>query len=138
MLLARSGHRTLLIDADFYHPSLHEQLQFNGTTPLITSNERVLSCVKQTTHTQLFALSAFQEGLTNTQLIELLPELQPLFDIIIIDAPPLTEATTHQLATKTIQTLLVVKKRHDSLKMLKIAHTTCKGLKLHVQGLLVG
>lgn len=136
--LAHNGHRTLLVDADLQHPHLHTQIQLTGVLELTARNGMPIPFVKKTLHTHLFLLATSQEDLSNAALLELLPELACLFDIIVIDAPPLYRSETHLLATKVTQTLLLVKKRRDTLKRLKIAYKQCQDLKVHVQGLLLG
>ena len=83
------------------------------------------------------ATLAQNELLRSPSLLALLPELQNMFDIIIIDAPPLNRADAHLLATKVEQMLVLVKKRRDSLKTLKKTHALCQELKLNPQCLLL-
>ncbi|HEU5226774.1 MAG TPA: Wzz/FepE/Etk N-terminal domain-containing protein [Ktedonobacteraceae bacterium] len=132
---AYSGLKTLLIDADFEKPHLHEQIQQQGPSPLLTTDGKQLSFVSETTQPNLFLLSgetfaAHGEAMTNKVLMDLLPELQSVFDLIIIDTPPLDRPATHLLATKAAQVLLFVKKRQDTLRSLKKATLTCEMLKL--------
>lgn len=141
--LARTGHRTLLIDADFKNPRLHEQVKPVGTCDIVTSKGWPLSFIKKTENPHLFVLPSTamlgpNEPLAITNLIDLLPELQNVFSVIIIDAPPLDHADTHLLAPRAMQTVLLVKKRRDSLKKLKQAHVLCEKLKLNVYGVLLG
>jgi capsular polysaccharide biosynthesis protein len=141
-LLANSGHRTLLIDADWENSRLDEQLKQLGPCDMITGQGEHLSFVKKTTHSHLFVLStramlAQNKLLTMNGLIERLPELGQMFGIIIIDAPPLTRSEAHLLATQASQTVLLVKKRRDSLHALKLAYTLCQELRLNVTSLLM-
>ncbi len=140
--LAYNGHQILLIDANFKQPYLHEQIKLSAPCKLVTDGGLLLSFIGQATMPHLFVLPAMatlaqNERLTSISLIALLPELQNIFDIIIIDAPPFTDADTHLLATKVAQTLLLVKKRGDSLKTLKMTHTMCQELKLKADCLLL-
>ncbi|HZO75431.1 MAG TPA: Wzz/FepE/Etk N-terminal domain-containing protein [Ktedonobacteraceae bacterium] len=132
---AYNGLRTLLIDADFEKPGLHERLREVGPSTLTTVGGRPLSFVSETTQPNLFllpatALSTDDEPMTNKALMDLLPELQEVFDIIIIDTPPLDRPTAHLLTAKVAQVLLFVKKRQDTLKSLKKARLACETLKL--------
>lgn len=141
-LLACNGHKTLLIDADFQKPHLHRQIGLTDPCEIVTDTGRPLSFIWKTSHPKLLVLPATamiapHDSLTSTSLTVLLPELQAVFDIIIIDAQPLNHANTHILATKAAQTILLVKKRRDSIKVLKTATNQCTGLKLDVQGLLL-
>lgn len=132
---AYNGLKTLLIDADFEQPDLHERIQEVGPSTLTTAAGKQLSFVSETTQPNLFllpasALSAADEPITNNALMDLLPELQGVFDLIIIDTPPLDRPAAHLLTAKAAQVLLFVKKRQDTLKSLKKARQTCETLKL--------
>jgi non-specific protein-tyrosine kinase len=141
-LLAYNGHRTLLIDADFEKPWVHEQIKLSGSCDIVTNKGLQLSFISKTMHPHLFVLLATaeltqNEHLTSNSLITLLPELQTTFSTIIIDAPPLDRADAHLLARKASQTLLLVKKRRESLKTLKMTHAICQKLGLHARCLLL-
>jgi len=141
-LLANSGHRILLIDADRENSRPDEQIKQIGPCDMITNKGQRLSFVKKTTHSHLFvlptsAMLAQNRRLTMNDLIKLLPELQNMFSIIIIDAPPLTHADTHLLARQASQTVLLVKKHRDSLNALKMAYMLCQELRLNVSSLLI-
>lgn len=139
-LLAHNGHRTLLIDADFERPTTQEQVALAEPANLTTPGGVPLPFIYTTKFSRLFVLPATQPQearLSCTRLLELLPELQRLFPLIIIDGPPLDHADAHLLAVKAQQTLLLIQKRRDSLKALKMAARQCQDLQLNVQGLLV-
>jgi hypothetical protein len=141
-LLANSGRRTLLIDADCENSGLDEQIKQTGPCDMITDKGLQLSFVKKTTHSHLFVLPtrdmlAQKQRLTLNDLVELLPELQNTFSIIIIDAPPLTRADAHVLAKQASQTVLLVKKYRDGLNALKMAYMLCQELRLNVSTLLI-
>ena len=141
-VVAHNGLQTLLVDADSEDSYLNEQIRQIGPCSIVTKRGLQLSFVHKTTHPHLFVLPATamltaNKRLTTNNLIELLPELQNTFSIIIIDAPPLNRANTHLLATKVSQTLLLVKKRSDSLNVLKMTSTLCQELKLKAESLLL-
>jgi capsular polysaccharide biosynthesis protein len=134
-LLAHNGQRTLLIDADFEHPHLHQQMKLDGLyNDKVTNNGLSLSFIIKASQPHLFLLPAAELDEIPHQacmrLIELLPSFQKIFDVIIIDASPLDHATTHLLSKQAAKTLLLVKKRRERLKTLKIAYATCQKLKL--------
>jgi len=134
-LLAHNGQRTLLIDADFEHPDLHQQMKLDGVCDdKVTNNGLSLSVILKASQPHLFFLPAAELDETPLQaclrLIELLPSLQKTFDVIIIEASPLEHATTHLLSKQAALTFLLVKKRRERLKTVKIAFATCQELKL--------
>lgn len=141
-LLTAAGHQTLLIEADFRDPSLHKRINPLGPCDLVTSHGQRLSFIKTAAKTHFYVLPAAtllsqNDLLAPSNLIELLPELQQTFSIIIIDAPPLDRADTRLIATKVTQTALLVKKRREALKQLKVAKKICEELKLNVYSLLL-
>jgi len=141
-LLAYNGHRVLLIDADFGQPSAREQVQITEPAHLVTLSGKALPFICETTIPHLFVIPANSSAtqsdpLNSIRLIELLPKLQNIFNVIVIDGPPLSRADAHLLATKVEQTLLLVHKRRDSLQTVKVAARQCQDLKLNVQSLLL-
>jgi len=142
MFLANKGHKTLLIDADFDHPTLHTQLPGAGPLNITTPSGHPLSFVNRTTQPNLFLLPATatlaqNQPFTTQALLDLLPDLQSTFDLIIIDAPPFDTSATHIFVTQVAQVLVFVKKRRDHLQQLKSLRTTCERLKLHPQYVLL-
>ncbi len=83
------------------------------------------------------AMIAQNMPLTNVALVQLLPELQEMFDLVIIDAPPLDHGDAHLLTKYVKQIFLLVKKRRDSLTSLKQTQVLTQELKLTMQALLV-
>jgi len=139
--LAQSGQRTLLIETDLENPSQHEQIKLAGPAILASHRGQLLPFIYATGNPHLFVLSGFSlphKHITAEDLIALLPELQPLFSIIIVDAAPLHHADTHVWIAHVAQTLLVVKKRRDSLRSVKAAYALCQQLKLDTQAILLG
>ncbi len=139
--LAQSGQRTLLIDTNVANSSLHTQLKLTGPANLTSNRGQLLPFVYGTGNPHLFVLSGSlvqHEHITTNQLIALLPELQTLFSIIIVDAAPLHHADTHIWITHVAQTLLLVKKRRDSLRKVKAVYALCEQLKLDTQAILLG
>ncbi len=134
IFLARKGLKTLLIDADFLHPSLHQQIATQGSAQAFSKTGQPLPFIMQTVYSNLFLLPASaalpaQQSTNRDELLALLPTLQSMFDIILIDAPPMEYADTHLFMTKVTQIFLFIKKRGDSLKTLQRTHVTCEMLK---------
>lgn len=141
-LLARGGYRTLIIEADSDNPYLLEQIHALGPGHLQTGDGIPLPFIAKTTSPLLFVLPANamlpQEGpLTSSALLVLLPNLQELFQVIIIDGPPLNQSAAHMLAAQVHQTLLLIQKRRDRVKVLKMTARQCKDLNLDMQCLLL-
>jgi capsular polysaccharide biosynthesis protein len=142
LFLAYSGYRTLLIDAGVDKPGVAKQFKQVGPSNLMTGKGLLLSFIMQTKHSHLFVLPAGvminqDQQLTASNLVTLLPELQEMFSIIIIDASPLDCADTHLLAPKAAETLLLIKKHRDSFKDLRASREICEQLHLNVECLLL-
>lgn len=142
IIVAHSGFKTLIVDADFDNPRLQQQIRLSDPYNERTQQGFDLSFIRKTTYPRLFmlpanAVPAQGEQLTSTNLIQLLPELQSSFDIIIVNAPPIDHADTHLLATRAKNTILLVRKRRDSINTLRMAYSQCEKLHLKVQSLLV-
>ncbi len=142
MFLARKGLRTLLIDADFAQPTLHQQITATEPAEFHLADGQPLSFISTTPQSDLFFISAsalFGSTPTHSQeiLLGVLPALQTLFDVIIIDAPTLDHAASHQLAAKISQSLIFIKKRRDSMKTLHLTRTTCEQMKLEAHYILL-
>jgi capsular polysaccharide biosynthesis protein len=141
-LLARGGYRTLVIEADVDHPYLLEQIRVLGPGHLQTDDGLPLLFIAKTSSPLLFVLSANamlsqDEPLTPSALLVLLPALQKLFQVIIIDGPPLNQSATHMLAAHVQQTLLLIQKRRDRVQTLKMTARQCQDLHIQMQVLLL-
>jgi Mrp family chromosome partitioning ATPase len=126
---ANKGQRTLFIDANFVRANQPQQLVTICPSGIQTPSGRSLTSVFMTKHPNLFLFSTASELRHNEQvssgaLLDLLPDLQNLFDMIVIDAPPIDHAVTHLLTTKVAQVLLLIKKRRDNLNDLKKTRAT--------------
>ncbi len=142
MFLARKGLRTLLIDADFAHPTLHTQVTATGSAQVSLPDGQLLPFISTTLHPDLFFLPATAPlAATAIQsqdtLLTILPALQTLFDVVIVDAPTLEYAASHQLAAKISRSLIFIKKRGDSLKTIHLARETCEQLKMNAHYVLL-
>lgn len=134
------GYKTLLIDAHLEEtlevsepPEAYVQLSPGKSSLLETVGGHLLSCIHETSHANLFLLPAtalLAEGFTNAKLLALLPELRELFDLIVLDAPPLHHAITHQLLEEATRTVICVHKRKERSRLLMEVHATCETLKV--------
>jgi capsular polysaccharide biosynthesis protein len=137
--LARSGCRTLLIEANHEHPSpLGQLLQIMEACNWRTDTGMPLSCIGRTSSPSLFvlpvnAMLTQNEPLTTVSLLALLPELQKLFQVIIIDGPSFDRSDARLLAPGVHQTILLLQKRRDRVKALKVAARQCQDVGLQVQ-----
>lgn len=114
--MARSGSRTLLIDADLRKPTFRSAKTSGvGLAALLTSDEDLASAVEQTVLDGLYLLpvgrfsAAAAELLTSPRLAQVLSEARDQYDSVLIDGPPvLGFADAPLLGALADKTILVV------------------------------
>lgn len=128
-VFAYSGSRTILVEADMRRPKLHEHYstsELNGFTLALLGR---IPLERATMPTSIANLSCIPAGaippnpaelLGSRKMRSILDELQSLYDVVVIDAPPLLPvADTTTLAPRVDGVLLVAKTkqtRRDELK----------------------
>jgi capsular exopolysaccharide synthesis family protein len=97
-LAARSGQRVIVVDADMRHPNLHEMLeQPNGTglSDVLGGRAPLEEVIKADDHTGIHYITAGSRAPQPADLIgalqmrTLLRTLAGLYDLVVIDTPPL-------------------------------------------------
>lgn len=117
---AQSGRRTVLIDADVYHPSvirllgLGDQAEFDLASCTFTDGRHVESFSDMLPNLYAVALTGPADGtsefLLSTHFIPFLERLRNSFDVIIMDAPPaLVSSDALRLAQHADTTIMVVR-----------------------------
>jgi tyrosine-protein kinase Etk/Wzc len=116
-ILARAGHRVLLIDADLWHGDLSALLALADAPGLSTALDGRcdIDAVLQPTSTpRLTAMSAGERlrspsaALMHARLRTLLAACRARFDIIVLDAPPVLSCNGSLLARCADETVLVL------------------------------
>lgn len=96
-VLARSGRKVVLIDADLRRPSLHQFFGINnqqGTSSFLSGDDGLAHFVKSTHREGLSIITSgptppnAAELLIGSRLSELVERLLETFDHVVIDAPP--------------------------------------------------
>ncbi|MGB9521788.1 MAG: polysaccharide biosynthesis tyrosine autokinase, partial [Anaerolineales bacterium] len=120
VVLAQSGRKVAIVDADMRRPMVQEKLKLpnrTGLSSLFVSNKIDLNVTLQKTNTEnLYALTTGSippnpaELLGSEKMNEILSEIGKMVDIIIIDSPPVIAVTDSAiLANRVDGVLLVVK-----------------------------
>lgn len=144
--LAKHGYQVLLVDGDFYHPTLHKKLKISnsfGIGDLISeSMECLVDAIQETSIPRLFVLPV---GTVSTHPYDLyastiipqaLDQLKDQFDIVLVDAPPVLviEAAAVVLTTYVNNIVLVVRKGKTSfddcakaMERLRLVRATVRG-----------
>ncbi len=95
---ARMGKKVVLIDADMRRPSLHRRIGYDnerGLSTLLTTQDPLQSSWQASGQNNLTLIPSGPvppsptELLSSTRLEEILQELAALFDVVIIDSPPI-------------------------------------------------
>ena len=97
--IAQSGKRTLLIDGDMRRPRVHEVFALKRVEPglatVLNGRALVTDAIQETFVDNLFVMTAGNrpdnpsELLSSPALLETFTELRSMFDMVIIDTPPL-------------------------------------------------
>lgn len=120
---ARLGMRVLLIDADLRNPSLHRMLgrdNSRGLTNLLTSGERVGDVVQPTGEPNLSFIPCGPlppnpaELLGSEQLRVVLTEASTLFDLVLLDGPPILGLADAPILTNAASGVLLVVAAHET------------------------
>ncbi len=116
-VMAYSGARTLLIDADLRKPRVHKSFELNnsrGLTNLIIGDASAEDLIQSTGLERLDVLSSGpippnpSELLGGTRMIEILEELQEKYDRILIDTPPIGAVTDAAVVGRIVDFVLLV------------------------------
>lgn len=118
-VLADTGKRVLLVDADLRKGQLHryfEQAREGGLSELISGAKDVDACIRKTGMENLSFLSSGtippnpSELLASEKFEQVMKELQGRFDLVLMDAPPVLAVTDGALLARAAGVnLLVVK-----------------------------
>lgn len=145
IVFAKSGKKTLLLDGDMRRPTVWKTFRLNnqkGLSTLLVSSDDIADSIQKTTIVNLSVLTSGpqppnpSELLGSTREDVVMDQLTRLFDIIIIDMPPVVTVTDAQIvASKADGTILVaredVSEKAALLKakqLLEIAHARILGV----------
>ncbi len=115
--MAFNGRRTLIIDANFRRPKLHEIMGDSNTHGLIEVLKEQCTyeqAIKPTGDLSLFLLPAGNSFEAPPELLDqpafktVLSQLETQYDLIIIDAPPALLASDSRLLAKHVDALAIV------------------------------
>jgi len=148
IVLAQKGVRVLLMDADLRRPSVHKTLGMGPRSGL--SNVLTGSATVQQTITpsqilpNLFIMPAGTpppnpaELLASSNMRDLLAELRPQFDHIVIDTPPTLSVTDAVvLSPRADATILVIRSGQTTKQALRRARDILMQVNAHVAGVLL-
>lgn len=115
--LAHAGRRVLLIDGDLRKSSLHATYGLDrdrGLTRILGEGLRPLEGIQRTAITNLDLITAGppvpnpSEQLASGRLLELINEVRPLYDVVLIDTSPLLAVTDPSVISASVDAMLLV------------------------------
>lgn len=145
IVFAKSGKKTLLLDGDMRKPTVWKTFRLSnqkGLSTLLVSPDDIADSIQKTTIDNLSVLTSGpqppnpSELLGSTREEVIMDQLTRLFDVIIVDMPPVVTVTDAQIvASKADGTILVaregVSEKAALLKakqLLEIAHARILGV----------
>ena len=117
VVMAQSGHKTVIIDTDMRRPRLHKALRTsneNGISRVIVGESDIDSAVKSTDVPNLFVMPCGpippnpSELLQTEKFADLVRRLEQKFDRIIFDSPPILAVTDAALLSHIIDGVVLV------------------------------
>lgn len=114
---AQADKKVLVIDADLRKPTSHHYFKVSnrgGLTSVLTNQQTLAGAVKETSVNNLHVLTAGpippnpSELLSSKRFAGLLEELRQMFDIIIIDTPPILAVADAQIVSTLCDGVVLV------------------------------
>ncbi|MBP0596187.1 polysaccharide biosynthesis tyrosine autokinase [Paraburkholderia sp. LEh10] len=144
VLLANSGKKVLMIDADMRRGSLERYIgggAANGLAELLAGKIEINAAVRESSIDGLSFVSCGQrpsnpaELLTSTRLVNCLAEFEMNYDVVLIDTPPVLAVTDASLVGEHAGTNFLVMRSGmhrpfeiaDAIKRLRVAGIDLKG-----------
>ena len=145
--MARSGVSTLIVDANFHHPTLAALLsveQETGLSQLLTSHATPASLVQHTVEDRLDVLVAGRLGSNAAEVLgsrraaTLMGDLRALYDVVLVDVGPIEQhADAISLAPVADGVLLVLKSAAATRDDLRRWLTVLEGAQARLTGVLL-
>jgi capsular exopolysaccharide synthesis family protein len=127
---AQNGKKVIIIDCDLRKPSIHRKFNISNLCGLseVMIGKETLDKTIQKYKANVHILTSGKippnpsEMISSTAMSNLLKELKVVYDIVIIDSPPLDAVTDAQiLSTKVDGTIIVLKSEESKIESVKEA-----------------
>lgn len=114
---AQSGSKVLLVDADLRKPTVHKLYNFTnqlGLVNILVKKEPLGNCIHDTVIENLYVMTSGpippnpSELIQSERMHKFLNEVKELFDIILIDTPPVGSVTDAAVLSPMIDGILLV------------------------------
>lgn len=138
IVFAQTGKRTLLLDADLRRPTCHYTFEVSNRTGLSTALVNDISIKDVIKETKIHSLDIITSGpvppnpselLSKKKMAIVMEDLRKLYDIIIMDSPPIVQVIDAQILGKMVDgAVIVTDVKNNEAKTLKEAkHLLNKG-----------
>lgn len=143
VVLAQAGKKTLLIDSDLRDPSLHRIFgvpNVNGLVNVLSGEYNLLDvCTEPLPELKMLSTGPIPpnpaELLSSDRFAELIGQVRPLFDYVLIDSPPTRMVSDPMIiATQADAVLLVLDSRGTSKGSLRKAMRNLEAVGANVLG----
>jgi capsular exopolysaccharide synthesis family protein len=131
VVFAQTGKKTLLIDADLRRPTSHYTFEVSNHSGLSTTLVNDVSIEEVMKKTKVDGLDIITSGpippnpselISRKKMEEIMDELKQLYDIIIVDSPPIVPVIDAQVISKFVNgTVIVTNVEHNDSRTLKEA-----------------
>lgn len=148
--LADTGARVLVIDADLRRPMIHNVLQVVNAAGLSTALSRdmneqdILALIDQPLGTKLHVMTSGPippnpaELLGSNQMKQLLELLEPHFDHVVVDSPPVTSVTDAVLLASLVDgVVLVVHGGHSTRELARRTRQLLRSVNARIFGVVL-
>lgn len=124
--IAQSGKRVIILDCDLRKPTVHKKLGLpnsEGLTNVLVQNKKIEESIVPTKITNLYAMTSGPtppnpaELLGTKKMKAILQELSQVFDMVLIDAPPVIAVTDAQILATQVEGVLLVASYRQTEKM---------------------
>ena len=147
-VLAQSGKKVILVDADLRRPTQHRVFELSNSTgvtgALLERNVNVSEFLREDVLDNLSIMSSGplppnpSELLGSKRMSELIAQLQERCDIVIFDTPPvMSVADATALASQVDGVLLVVDSGHTRRKMARLSYEALAAVGANVLGIVL-
>jgi capsular exopolysaccharide synthesis family protein len=143
-LLARTGNRVLVIDADMRRPAMHRMFGLTngeGLSNYLAGDDQLDTLIRPAGTEGLFLLPAGPNPPSTPELLEtdrlsrLLTEAKQSFDYVVVDAPPLLGLADAPLIANRVEGVVFVVQAHSSQRgMAQVAIERLRNSKANVLG----
>ena len=147
-VLAQSGKKVILVDADLRRPTQHKVFELSNSTgltgALLERTANLSEFIREDVMDNLSVMSSGplppnpSELLGSKRMSDLIAQLQSQCDIVIFDTPPvMSVADASALAGQVDGVLLVVDSGHTRRKMARLSYEALAGVGANVLGVVL-